>query len=267
MNVNFGLTADDYAKHRAGFPNAFFERVFNAGIVKTGDSLVDLGTGTGTLARGFAKRECNVIGLDISAQLLEQAKDLSEKAGLNIEFRFAKAESTGLPDDSFDVVSAGQCWHWFDRPAAATEVSRILKPNGHVVIAHFDWLPLKDNVVDATEKLIRKYNPNWYETSANGLGLYPQWLRDLGEAGFLDIQTFSFDVDVPYTHEAWRGRIRASAGVGASLSDEDVSKFDSELKSMLEAREQVEAGRETGLHPILNIPHRVFVVHARKSNS
>jgi len=267
MNVNFGLTADDYAKHRAGFPNAFFERVFNAGIVKTGDSLVDLGTGTGTLARGFAKRECNVIGLDISAQLLEQAKDLSEKAGLNIEFRFAKAESTGLPDDSFDVVSAGQCWHWFDRPAAATEVSRILKPNGHVVIAHFDWLPLKDNVVDATEKLIRKCNPKWYEIAANGLGLYPQWLRDLGEAGFLDIQTFSFDVDVPYTHEAWRGRIRASAGVGASLSDEDVSKFDSELKSMLEAREQVEAGRETGLHPILNIPHRVFVVHARKSNS
>jgi hypothetical protein len=126
---------------------------------------------------------------------------------------------------------------------------------------------LKDNVVDATEKLIRKYNPNWYEIAANGLGLYPQWLRDLGEAGFLDIQTFSFDVDVPYTHEAWRGRIRASAGVGASLSDEDVSKFDSELKSMLEAREQVEAGRETGLHPILNIPHRVFVVHARKSNS
>ncbi len=36
--------------------------------------LVDLGTGTGTLARGFAQRGCNVIGLDISAQLLEQAK-------------------------------------------------------------------------------------------------------------------------------------------------------------------------------------------------
>ncbi len=191
---------------------------------------------------------------------------------MNIDFRFAKAEATGLPDDSFDVVSAGQCWHWFDRPAAAAEVKRILKPNGRIVIAHFDWLPLKDNVVDATERLIQKYNPKWYETSANGSGLYPQWLRDLGEAGFLDIQTFSFDMDVSYTHDAWRGRIRASAGVGASLSDEEVSRFDSELKSMLEAHEQAEVTRrglrqnDAGLHPILNIPHRIFVVHARKSS-
>lgn len=266
MNVNFGLTAEDYAKHRAGFPDAFFERVFDDGIVKAGDSLVDLGTGTGTLARGFAQRGCNVIGLDISAQLLEQAKDLGEQAGLSVDFRFAKAEATGLPDDSFDVVSAGQCWHWFDRPIAAAEVKRILKPDGHVVIAHFDWLPLKDNIVDETERLIQKYNPKWYETFANGFGLYPQWWRDLGEAGFLDIQTFSFDMDVPYSHEAWRGRIRASAGVGASLSDEDVSRFDLELKSMLEVREQAEVKKEADLHPVLKIPHRVFVVHARKSD-
>ncbi len=267
MNVNFGLTAEDYAKHRAGFPDAFFECLLDDGIIKTGASLVDLGTGTGTLARGFAQRGCDVIGLDISAQLLEQAKDLSEQAGLNIDFRFAKAEATGLPDDSFDVVSAGQCWHWFDRPAAAAEVKRILKPGGSIVIAHFDWLPLKDNIVDATESLIKKYNPKWYEIFANGFGLYPQWLRDLGEAGFLDIRTFSFDVDVPYSHEAWRGRIRASAGVGASLSDEDVGRFDSELKSMLETQEQAEIKRDAGLYPLLNIPHRVFVVHARKSDS
>ncbi len=267
MNVNFGLTAEDYAKHRAGFPDEFFERVFNDGIVKPGDSLVDLGTGTGTLARGFAQRGCDVIGLDISAQLLEQAKDLGEQAGLSIDFRFAKAEATGLPDASFDVVTAGQCWHWFDRPAAAAEIKRILKPSGRVVIAHFDWLPLKDNVVDVTEKLIKKYNPKWYETSANGYGLYPQWLRDLGEARFIDIQTFSFDVDVSYTHDAWRGRIRASAGVGASLSDEQVSKLDSELKSMLDGWKQFEVMNEAVFHSILKIPHRVFVVHARISDS
>jgi hypothetical protein len=146
------------------------------------------------------------------------------------------------------------------------EVKRILKPHGCVVIAHFDWLPLKDNVVDATEKLIQKYNPQWYETSANGIGLYPQWLRDLGEAGFIDIQTFSFDMAVPYSHEAWRGRIRASAGIGASLSDEEVGKFDSELKSMLEARDQNEVKSDANSLDMLQIPHRVFVVHAHKSD-
>jgi SAM-dependent methyltransferase len=268
MNVNFGLTAGDYAKHRAGFPDSFFERVFNEGIIKIGDVLVDLGTGTGTLACGFAQRGCNVTGLDISAQMLEQAKDLSQQAGLEVDFRFAKAEATGLPDDSFDVVTAGQSWHWFDRPNAALEVKRILKPNGRVVIAHFDWLPLKGNVVDITERLIQTYNPKWYAEFGGKTGIYSEWPRDLGRAGFLDIQTFSFDMDVSYTHEAWRGRIRASSGVGASLSDEEVGRFDSELKSLLEALEQITAvaKREAGSHPILKIPHRVFVVHARKSD-
>jgi SAM-dependent methyltransferase len=257
MQVNFGLTAEDYAKHRAGFPSEFFDCVFNEGIVKTGDTLVDLGTGTGSLARGFAARGCNVTGVDISAQLLEQAKDLSFQEGVAVDFRFAKAEETGLPDASFDVVSAGQCWHWFDRPRAAHEVSRILKPDGRVLIPHFDWLPLSGNIVDVTEKLIQKYNPVWYEGYGNKVGIYPDWLRDLGEADFVDIQTFSFDLPAPYSADAWRGRIRASSGVGASLSDEDVVKFDAELKSLLEEL-------TTDENTLLQVPHRVFVVHARK---
>ena len=79
--------------------------------------------------------------------------------GLDVDFRVATAEETGLPDASFDIVTAGQCWHWFDRPKAAREVRRLLKPGGTVIIAHFDWLPLKDNIVDLTEKLVIKFNP------------------------------------------------------------------------------------------------------------
>ncbi len=167
MNINFGPTAHDYAKHRAGFPDSFFDRVFQAGMLRSGDFLVDLGTGTGTLARGFALRGCKVIGLDISALMLEQADLMSRLAGLSIELREAKAENTGLPDSTFDVISAGQCWHWFDSLRAAQEVKRILKPNGRVLIAHFDWLPLTNDVVDITEKLVRKFNPNWCERFGN----------------------------------------------------------------------------------------------------
>src|SRR5215204_309460 len=148
MNVNFGLTADDYAKHRAGFRDAFFDRVYADGFVKAGASLLDLGTGTGTLARGFALRGCRVTGIDPAAQMLEQAKELDRQAGVKIEYHVAKAEATKMPDASFDIVTAGQCWHWFDRPKAAQEVKRILKPGGTVIIAHFDWLPLSSNVVE-----------------------------------------------------------------------------------------------------------------------
>ena len=258
MDVNFGLTANDYAKYRAGFPDAFFDCVFADGYVKPNVSLLDIGTGTGTLARGFAARGCHVAGVDRSEQMIEQAKELSVVQGLEVDFRVATAEDTGLPDSAFDIVTAGQCWHWFDRPKAAQEVKRLLKPNGTIIIAHFDWLPLKDNIVDLTEKLVIKFNPPWAKF-AGGFGMYPQWLRDLGEAGFENIVTFSFDMDVPYTADAWRGRMRASSGVAASLSDEDVSRFDFELKQLLEEKYQAPARSET----VLKVPHRIFAVIAR----
>lgn len=150
-------------------------------------------------------------------------------------------------------MTAGQCWHWFDRPAAAREVWRLLRPGGAVVIAHFDWLPLAGNVVEATEALIREHNPAW--AMGGGTGIYPLWLRDLGEGGFREIESFSYDEAVDYAPEAWRGRIRASAGVGASLSPDAVESFDGALA---EALARSHAGST------LEIPHRVFVVVGRR---
>ena len=249
---DFGLTSKDYAQHRVGFPDAFFERLASLDIGKPGQQVVDLGTGTGSLARGLARRGCHVIGLDISAPQLEQARALAASAGLTIDFRVARAEVTGLPDGSADVVTAGQCWHWFDRPRAAAEVARILQQDASIVIAHFDWIPLPDNVAQVTETLIASYSPTW--KPGFGLGLYPEWLRDLGLAGFRDVQTFSYDVHVPYTHEAWRGRVRASAGVGAVLPPEKVQAFDEEFGRVLAARFP---------SPVLQILHRVWAVIAR----
>ncbi len=248
---DFGLTSQDYAQHRVGFPDSFFDRLASLEIIKPGQQIVDLGTGTGSLARGFARRGCHVIGIDIAAPQLEQARALAEAAGLEVDFRVGRAEVTGLPDRSVDVVSAGQCWHWFDRPRSAAEVARILRPNGSILIAHFDWIPLNDNVAQVTEALIASYSPAW--KPGFGLGLYPQWLRDLGLAGFRNLQTFSYDVDVPYTHEAWRGRVRASAGVGAVLPGEKVQAFDEEFARILAARFP---------EPVLQILHRVWAVIA-----
>lgn len=260
MNVDFGLTTNDYAKYRAGFPDEFFARVFDEDIVKPGASLVDLGTGTGTLARGFALRGCRVTVIDPSASMMEQARVLDQQAGVKVDYRVAKAEQTDLPDSFANIVSAGQCWHWFDRPHAARESKRILKEGGTLLLAHFDWIPLKDNVVELTEKLIEKHNPKW--NMSGGYGLHGEHMRDIREAGFKDLRTFSFDIDVPYSPEAWRGRIRASAGVGASLAPEAIARFDSELKQLLEERMQTEGPIRGG--QVLPIPHRVFVIHAQK---
>ncbi len=252
MKLDFGLTASDYAKHRAGFPDSLFDRLRTLGIGVDDQIVVDLGTGTGALARGFARRGCRVIGIDPSESMLAAARQLDAELGLQTDYRVGRAEETGLGDGSADVVTAGQCWHWFDRVAASREVARVLRPDGHLVIAHFDWIPLPGNIVRATEELIEAHNPQW--RLGNLLGMYPQWLRDLGEASFRDLETFSYDLDAPYTPEDWRGRIRASAGVGASLAPAQVEAFDREHAALLASRFPGE---------VLAVPHRVFAVMAR----
>ena len=68
------------------------------------------------------------------------------------------------------------------------------------------------------------------------------------------VETFSFDVMAPYTHEGWRGRIRASAGVGGSLNPEQVAAFDLEFAALLKQRFPQDP---MGVH------HRTFAVVAR----
>jgi len=252
MDPDFGATSHDYARHRAGFPDSLFERLGALGIGEPEQAVLDLGTGTGTLARGFARRGCRVTGIDPAEAMLEAARELDAEAGVRIAYRVARAEQTGLPGAAFDVVAAGQCWHWFDRPRAATEAARLLQPEGTLLIAHFDWIPLAGNLARATEELIEHHNPDW--KMGRGLGMYPPWLRDLGESGYRDLATFSYDVDVPYTPEAWRGRIRASAGVGGSMGGEQVAVFDRALAGLLEARFPGD---------VLAVAHRVFVVTGR----
>ncbi|MCU1493288.1 MAG: methyltransferase [Acidimicrobiaceae bacterium] len=228
-----------------------FDRLATFGIGRPGQDIVDVGTGTGTVARSFAVLGCRVIGVDPSPELLDQARRLDVEAGASVDYRVGTAEATGLPDASVDVLSAGQCWHWFDRQAAEREARRVLRPGGAVVICHFDWVPLPGNLVEATESLIVEYNPSW--TVACGPDMYSQWTIDAA-AGFLDIETFSYVEGVPYSHEAWRGRIRASSGVAASLSAELVEQFDVRHGALLAERFPSEP---------LVVPHRVWVLIAR----
>ena len=248
QKVDFGKTASDYRSFRAGFPESFFEALSAREFIRAGQRALDLGTGTGTIARGLARRGLAVKGIDIAEPLMSAAAALDKEEGITVEYRLGPAEALAEPDASVDVVTAGQCWHWFDRPKAAAEAARVLIPGGRIIIAHFDWLPLAGNVVEATEELILAFNPSW--TLARGAGIYPAWLRDLGEATFTQLETFSFDLPVSYSHEAWRGRIRASAGVKASLETEEIIRFDAALAGLLRKRFPSDP---------LNIPHRVWV--------
>ena len=231
FTADFGKTAEDYARHRAGYPDWLFERLMRRGLVRPGMRALDLATGTGYLARGLAQRGLRVTGLDVSPEMIAASKALDAAQGVRIDYVVGKAEETGLPAASFDLVTAATCWHWFDRAKAASEVLRLLKPGGWLVICSQDWLPLGDNIVARTEAIVQRHNPKW---PFGGLdGMQRGSVRDIRTAGFRSIETFSVDLDIPYSHEGWRGRMRASAPISGALSDEQVRAFDVDLAAML----------------------------------
>ncbi|CAM4239156.1 class I SAM-dependent methyltransferase [Corallococcus exiguus] len=258
MQVDFGRTSEDYARHRAGFPEAFFEKLIREGVFHPGQRVLDLGAGTGTLARGLAKRGGDVTALDLSEPMLDSARRLASEEGLSIDFRVAPAERTGLTPESFGLVTAGTCWHWFDRAAAAREAFRVLAPGGRMVIAHFDWLPLPGNIVQVVHTLIDTFNPSQvapYVEFGHDAGIYPRWFQDVATAGFTGLESFSFDTVVHYSLEAWMGRVRASAKVGPVLSEDEAARFD-----VAHAKLLAERFPQTPFA----VPHRVFALVATR---
>lgn len=257
MKVDWDSTAGDYAAFRAGFPDEFYDRLAGYGIAgghQEQKLALDLGTGTGTLARGLALRGWRVTGLDISADMIAAARRLDAAAGVGVDYVVARSEATGLPTAAFDLVSAGTCWHWFDGPAAAREAHRLLKPNGRLVVAAMEWQSRPGNVVSATSALIHQHNSQW---PSDRLGFRFEWADDLSAVGLAIVDRLQFDVAVPYTHEAWRGRIRASAGVSASLAPTAVDAFDGEHAALLRTHFPQQP---------LDVPHRVLAIIARKES-
>ena len=233
-SVSFGRAADDYGRFRAGYPDELYRRLAAIGIGRPGQRILDLATGTGFLGRGFARAGALVTGIDIDLAMMREGRRLDRGDGNGLRFVSARAETLPFPASRFDVVCAGQAWHWFDRPRAAAEARRVLVARGYLLSANFDWLPLPGNIVDVTEQLIMKHNPRWHMNGA--IGIHPEALVDAALAGFVELETFSFDVMAPYTHEGWRGRIRASAGIGGQLNPEQVAAFDAELAATLRER-------------------------------
>ena len=252
QGVDFGQTASDYARYRAGFPDSFFTKLENLGVPVRGARAVDLGTGTGAVARELAVRGAStVVGVDPAEAITREAQVLDKAAGVHVKYVNSTAESTGLPSSAFDLVIAGQCWWWFESASAVREASRILIPGGHLVIASLDWLPPPGSIPAATERLIRKANPRW--TLYGGNGRHPGWIEEVRQGGFSEVRTFEYDLQIPYTPVAWRGRIRASAGIGATLAPDEVEGFDRAHARLL--AEQFPGDP-------LNVPHRVYAVVA-----
>src|ERR1700686_1909163 len=99
--VDFGKTASDYWRYRAGYPHELYRRLEAFGVGISGQRILDLGAGTGFLGRGFARRGCHLTASDISQQLMREARRLDADADVVMDYAQTKAEALAFADHSF----------------------------------------------------------------------------------------------------------------------------------------------------------------------
>lgn len=139
---HFSGVAGAYAEFRPRYPEALFDWL--AGLAPRRELAWDCATGNGQAAVALASRFERVVATDASAEQISAATPHPR-----VEYRVARAETSGLAADSIDLVTVAQALHWFDRPAFYGEVGRVLRGDGVLAAWTYGHPHLDDPGADA----------------------------------------------------------------------------------------------------------------------
>ncbi len=131
-------------------PPAVLAEVISQWAAVTRPAVVDVGTGSGLSLPLWSGRARQVTGVEPSGPMRviaqQRAASLPDQEIFSVVD--GRAEDTGLPADSADIVTASQAMHWFDPDRALPEFARLLRPGGVLAAYDCDWPPCVDWEVD-----------------------------------------------------------------------------------------------------------------------
>lgn len=99
-----------------------------------GKRVLDLGCGSGEKTALLCQRGAQVLGVDVSSELIALAEQRLRQADLMAELKVGSAYSIEIADESVDVIFCASVLHHFNIPAAVSEMRRILRPDGVIIV-------------------------------------------------------------------------------------------------------------------------------------
>jgi len=150
MAESFGVDPERYDRTRPPYPDAMVERVVAA---SPGPDLLDVGCGTGIVARQFQAAGRTALGIEPDPRMAGFARSTG------VEVEVATFEAWDPAGRTFDAVVAGTAWHWIDPVAGAAKAARVLRPGG--VLAPFGHVyELPSTVAQALASAYRRAAPD-----------------------------------------------------------------------------------------------------------
>jgi len=130
----FASTVGLYEALRPPYPPAFFRDVAERLKLSRRHALIDLGTGPGLLALGFAPYVGGVVGVDPEPGMLEAAREAAARAKVDLTLLEGKVETLPADIGAFDLITIGRALHWMDREATLTRFETLLAQGGRILI-------------------------------------------------------------------------------------------------------------------------------------
>ncbi len=156
--TRFSATVKNYDQYRPSYPSKLIDWIISKTKIKSSDTVVDIGCGTGISTRLFADREFKVIGVDPNEDMLKAAR----KRGSSATYQKGDAENTNLKANSANLIISAQAFHWFAVDKTMKEFKRILKPGAFCVA--FWNVRVKNPLTKKYEAIIKKYSGDYEKT-------------------------------------------------------------------------------------------------------
>jgi len=158
--LRFSERVKDYTKYRPGYPKEIIDYLIYEANLKRTCIIADVGSGTGEFTELFLKNGNVVYAVEPNQEMRkaseERFKDFSNFFSID-----ATAENTTLPDNSVDLVTSAQAFHWFDREKFKRECKRILKKGGYVVLVWNKRKNQSSEFMKEYERFVKEYSKDY----------------------------------------------------------------------------------------------------------
>lgn len=232
MANSFGNAVEEYERSRPTYPAEAAAWLLPADA----KTVLDLGAGTGKFTRSLVAQGLDVIAVEPDVVMLA-----SLQASIpGVKALKGTAESIPLPDNSVDVVTIAQAWHWMNHAQAKQEIARVLRPGGTLALIY----NLRDESVPWVKRLGEAMGRSEAERALDETVI-------IGEP-FGEIEIARFDWNTETTTESLIELVKSRSYVITAKPEEREDLFD-RVRAVLRAEHK----------DTFTLPYNTFVFRAR----